>query len=115
MSLSGEKLDESNLVDAFQSIPFKSIVLLEDVDAIFINRKNNTKSSISFSNLLNALDGIRSSEGRILFMTTNHKDKLDPALLRPGRADIHIELTFADTFQVKGLFENFYNGNTKLA
>lgn len=41
---------------------------------------------------MNALDGIRSVDGRILFMTTNHKEKLDPALLRPGRADVHVKL-----------------------
>jgi len=45
---------------------------------------------VSFSGLLNAIDGVRSQEGRILFMTTNHKENLDPALLRPGRADKHI-------------------------
>jgi chaperone BCS1 len=44
---------------------------------------------------LNAIDGVRTADGRILFMTTNHKEKLDPALLRPGRADIHIELKAA--------------------
>ena len=46
---------------------------------------------------MNALDGIRTSEGRILFMTTNHKERLDPAILRPGRADMHIELGYSDT------------------
>jgi ATP-dependent 26S proteasome regulatory subunit len=44
--------------------------------------------SVTFSGLLNALDGVRSQEGRILMMTTNHREKLDPALLRPGRADM---------------------------
>jgi mitochondrial chaperone BCS1 len=52
--------------------------------------KNGVGTSISFSGLLNALDGVRSQEGRIVFMTTNHKEKLDPALLRPGRADVHV-------------------------
>lgn len=50
---------------------------------------------MTFSGLLNALDGVRSQEGRILIMTTNHREKLDPALLRPGRADVHIELNYA--------------------
>ena len=45
---------------------------------------------VSFSGLLNALDGVRSQEGRIVFMSTNHIEKLDPALLRPGRADLHV-------------------------
>ena len=46
--------------------------------------------SVTFSGLLNALDGVRSQEGRILMMTTNHREKRDPALLRPGRADVHV-------------------------
>jgi ATP-dependent 26S proteasome regulatory subunit len=39
---------------------------------------------LTFSGLLNAIDGVTSTEGRILFMTTNHVDRLDPALIRPG-------------------------------
>jgi chaperone BCS1 len=57
---------------------------------------------------LNALDGVRSQEGRILIMTTNHKDKLDPALLRPGRADRCIELGNAKESQLIGLFKKFF-------
>ena len=52
-------------------------------------------SRLSFSGFLNALDGVRSQEGQILFMTTNHKERLDPALLRPGRADVHVKLNLA--------------------
>jgi mitochondrial chaperone BCS1 len=50
---------------------------------------------VTFSGLLNALDGVRSQEGRILVMTTNHIEKLDPALKRPGRADVHVKLDHA--------------------
>ena len=41
-------------------------------------------------------------------MTTNHKEKLDPALLRPGRADVHVELNHASEKQMKGLFAKFF-------
>jgi len=41
-------------------------------------------------------------------MTTNHKEKLDPALLRPGRSDLHVELNWASEQQMKGLFRKFY-------
>ena len=40
---------------------------------------------VTLSGLLNALDGVASSEGRIVFMPTNYVDRLDPALIRPGR------------------------------
>ena len=72
------------------------IILLEDIDALFVQRESVGRGGgVTFSGLLNALDGVRSQEGRILFMTTNHKEKLDPALLRPGRADYHVELNHA--------------------
>ncbi len=44
-------------------------------------------NALTFSGFLNAIDGVRSQEGRIIIMTTNYKEKLDPALLRPGRVD----------------------------
>jgi len=43
---------------------------------------------VTFSGLLNCLDGVASTEARILFMTTNYLDRLDPALVRPGRVDV---------------------------
>jgi len=41
-------------------------------------------------------------------MTTNHREKLDPALLRPGRADLQIQLNYASENQMKGLFKKFF-------
>lgn len=66
------------------------------------------KSSVTFSGLLNALDGVASSEERIIFMTTNHYDKLDPALIRPGRVDIHELLDDAAGEQAERLYRKFY-------
>lgn len=43
---------------------------------------------VTFSGLLNCLDGVASTEARILFMTTNYLNRLDPALVRPGRVDV---------------------------
>ncbi|KAJ2924751.1 hypothetical protein H1R20_g12347, partial [Candolleomyces eurysporus] len=73
--------------------------------------KNDSLSStntLSLSGLLNALDGISASEGRLLFATTNHLDKLDPALRRPGRMDVWIEFKNASKVQAEGLFRNFF-------
>lgn len=65
-------------------------------------------SSLTLAGLLNALDGIEASEGRLLFATTNHKEALDPALCRPGRMDVHIEFGMASKYQAKQLFKRFY-------
>ena len=92
-------MDDDDLNHALNTTPPNSIILLEDIDGIFVQRESvnyggddeeEGRRHISFSGLINALDGIRSQEGRILFMTTNHKEKLDAALLRPGRADVHV-------------------------
>jgi len=49
---------------------------------------DGNSGGITFSGLLNALDGVAAQEGKVLVMTTNHVERLDPALVRPGRIDI---------------------------
>lgn len=92
-------MDDDGLNVLLNNAPLRSIILLEDIDAIFVDRtsmqQQQSMRTVTFSGLLNALDGVRSQEGRILMMTTNHREKLDPALLRPGRADVHVELNYA--------------------
>lgn len=74
----------------------------------------NNKSQISFSGLLNAIDGVASHEGRILIMTTNHRERLDPALIRPGRVDVQIEFGFANKETISRVFQELYKGLTDL-
>lgn len=64
---------------------------------------------MTFSGLLNALDGVASSEERIIFMTTNHFSQLDPALIRPGRVDLQEFLDDAVGEQAKRLYVKFYS------
>jgi chaperone BCS1 len=65
---------------------------------------------VTFSGFLNALDGVASGEERIIFMTTNHVERLDPALIRPGRVDIAELLDDASPLQARTLFMRFYGG-----
>ena len=66
---------------------------------------------ISLSGLLNAIDGVASHEGRVLIMTTNKPEKLDEALLRPGRVDLQIAFLNATQEQVRELFERMYEAD----
>jgi chaperone BCS1 len=50
-----------------------------------------------------------------MFMTTNHKERLDPALLRPGRADVHVRLDLASEKQINELFLRFFPDKQELA
>lgn len=69
------------------------------------------QSSVTFSGLLNALDGVASSEERIIFMTTNHIERLDAALIRPGRVDVKEFVGNAVPEQARRLFDRFYGGS----
>ncbi|KAI5123305.1 hypothetical protein M0805_009326 [Coniferiporia weirii] len=86
----------------------------EDGDDESKNKKKKKDDSLSevntlsLSGLLNALDGVAASEGRILFATTNHLERLDPALSRPGRMDVWIEFKNASPWQAEALFRNFF-------
>ncbi|XP_044508673.1 AAA-ATPase At3g50940-like [Mangifera indica] len=72
-----------------------------------LNQAN--KFRMTLSGLLNFLDGLWSSCGdeRIIIFTTNHKHKLDPALLRPGRMDVHIHMSYCTPFAFKVLASNY--------
>ena len=102
-------LTDDDLREAMMSAPKRSLIAIEDVDAVFTQREGGEKrSGVSFSGLLNAIDGVAAQEGRALIMTTNHKDKLDPALIRPGRADVHTELGLVNAETARRLFEKFF-------
>jgi chaperone BCS1 len=62
--------------------------------------------SFTFSNLLNILDGVLFKHGLIVFITTNHPEKLDPALLRQGRTDLIIELNYPSKTEIEKLFRD---------
>jgi DNA polymerase III delta prime subunit len=66
------------------------------------------KGSVTFSGLLNAIDGVAAQQGRLLIMTTNHASRLDPALVRPGRCDLTIELQGVCRAQALRMFRLFF-------
>ena len=75
-------------------------------------RKEDSKpQGISLSGLLNAIDGVASHEGRVLIMTTNFPERLDEALIRPGRVDMQIKFTLASKAQTRELFVRMYEGS----
>lgn len=115
-----------------------SIVLLEDIDCHTQNRSLNYYDSrpisyaglskeekemrekeekeyqkkqkdLTFSQLLNFIDGVTAPEGRIIIMTTNHKEVLDPALIRPGRINMNISFSYAEKEQIARAIHRFYH------
>merc|ERR1719263_2216961 len=86
------------------------MVVLEDVDALFTNHREseNNNASLSFSGFLNCLDGLGAPEDVVICMTTNHLDRLDPAVLRPGRVDVKVEFRSPGAEMAKEYFLAFY-------
>jgi len=121
VSLCSEELDDDSLIYHLSKAP-TCFILIEDVDCAFKPRQYGmdptqetnvalaglTGSSVTFRGLLNALDGVASSEGKIVFFTTNHPEKLDPALLRPGRVDVKLFLDYPDEKMLGRYFVKFY-------
>jgi chaperone BCS1 len=110
LNLNSSGLDDNELTDRLADVPPNAIVLIEDIDCAFVARKAGDEKTnrVTFSGLLNALDGVAAGEGRILFATTNHPERLDPALVRPGRIDRKVHIGLADSQQVRRIFQRFF-------
>ena len=101
---------DADLVKAVSGIESREAVLiLEDIDVVRAthNREkdstNDKDKSVTLAGLLNVLDGVNSPSGLVTIMTTNHLTTLDPALIRPGRVDMQIEIGFLDDDQLRRL------------
>jgi chaperone BCS1 len=107
VNLASPKLTDAGLIELFLAIPEQALVLLEDVDAACPNR-DSEKRGLTLTGLLNVLDGVVAKEGRLLFMTTNHAERLDAALVRPGRIDKRLRFGPAQQEQVVRLYQRFH-------
>ena len=67
---------------------------------------NNDKITLSF--ILNVIDGIRETPGRIMIITSNHYDKIDKALVRPGRIDMTLEMKNASITVIEQVIKHYY-------
>lgn len=111
LSLHNKTMSDEGLRAAIDSLPVGAVLLIEDVDCAFGPRRESGETTgVTLSGLLNALDGVSSREGRILFLTTNHPERLDPALVRPGRVDQSLRLANTTPDQARRLFLWFHAG-----
>ena len=103
------KLDDNMLVRLTKNLPLKSWLLIEDMDYLFQDRKTHdgAKNMITLSGLLNCLDGITTKDGFVCWLTTNNKQALDPALIRPGRVDQIVTFDYAIPEQVESIYKKF--------
>lgn len=114
--LSCDGLYGSKFTKAINSLPKESILLLEDFDSIGATKDRKILDEqggipmmeTSLSELLNGIDGIFNSDGRIIIATTNRLETLDKALVRKGRFDLTETLGYVDESVVLGFFKRFF-------
>ena len=113
LNLSTTGVNDTSLLELLSVSDSREIILIEDIDCAFEETTQAPKDGekLTMSGLLNALDGVVSQEGRIVIMTTNHPEKLNPALIRPGRIDYRLCVDLADAYQARTLFLRFFPGS----
>jgi len=104
------KMTDELLAKSIVDSPSRALIVLEDIDALFGKDRQtlHEKTPLTFTGLLNALDGIANPNGLIFVLTTNYVDRLDPALVRAGRVDVKIRFPSASQEQVRSMFLRFY-------
>ncbi|DAZ94631.1 TPA: hypothetical protein N0F65_010718 [Lagenidium giganteum] len=117
-------------IDSPMTMTFKDVVfVMEDIDAAssVVTKRNGpqrrirrprraqwssstSKDKLNLSGLLNVLDGVIDCPERIVIMTTNHPDKLDPALVRPGRVNKKLLLGYMVARDIRAMLEYYFDG-----
>lgn len=102
---------------AMSTVPKNSIVLIEDFDSCSAvhNRETKVQSDsifdvemLTLSKILNVLDGVISLNGSIIFLTTNHLEKIDAAMVRKGRVDYIYEIPHLEDAEIKEYISLMY-------
>lgn len=127
-------LSDKMLSHAISEIDEKGVVLIEDIDTYQVTSKRDScltddnnedllvegtkskdskektayKGTLTLSGILNAIDGVASSDGRILIITTNNLSNIDPALIRPGRIDLKIKVNYLNHETLCDAFMKIY-------
>jgi ATP-dependent Zn protease len=105
---------DASFEDFIQEIEDNSIVLIEEIDVFWQEKKQN-KTTVSFQSLLNVLDGINSPNNILLFATTNEDiDTFDKAMMRKGRIDKSFRIGYPSRKMVEGYVSSFYEDGVKL-
>lgn len=112
---------QDGINSSYEIPPEKRIIVMEDIDCLtnIVTMRQDTQhekesggcEQLNLSVLLNILDGVLETPGRIVIMTSNEPEKLDPALIRPGRIDINIEFCKCTRDDIIDIVEGFCGGS----
>ena len=119
-SVDFSNLDDAELKEIIWKVGPKALILIEDIDTIPgaklrdsqpIQEDRNVRTKkidVTLGGLLNAIDGVVDSDGRVFVMTTNHIEQIDPALLRPGRINLSLKLDYMTPEMFRRGFARFF-------
>jgi len=104
--ISNELNITNNLLN--QIIDNQNKELGEKKEIITVMKNNNSEDPITLDDILNLWDGIRETPGRVLVISSNHYNKLDPALIRPGRIDLDICLDYVNHDTISQMYQHLF-------
>lgn len=117
-TISLNNISEDNLkgILSFNDKSVYNIIVFEDIDVAKAthnrdksNNDNTSNKQVDLAGILNTLDGLADANNMIFIATTNHIQKLDPALLRAGRFDYHYELDYFNYDEVQQYAQLMFN------
>lgn len=108
-----EKENESEKKNYSEAFITSVIKACKDDDFEPLKSFDNDDDKLTLSFILNIIDGIRETPGRILIITSNFYEKLDKALIRPGRIDICLQMKLASREIIHNMFNHFYTYTDK--
>jgi DNA polymerase III delta prime subunit len=106
LDFSDRDLTDRSIRRALYKLPKDTILCLEDVDALFTDRKSE-KFGITFSGILNILDGVIKNTGMVIFMTTNFLNNIDDTAMR-RRVDYYVKFDIMKKQQVEKMSRKFF-------
>jgi len=112
----GDVILDRSLVDTRKSkrevnkkkTPVEQIIEYNEATNEKMAKQMEDDDRITLDDILNLWDGLNETPGRILGISSNHYDKLDPALVRPGRIDITLKMEKATHNTIREIFEFHY-------
>ena len=106
-----EKIDKNTLLqNKLLNKIAKKIDEEHDENTMIVDFDKDKNDKITLSFILNIIDGIRETPGRILIITSNNYKCLDSALVRPGRIDYTLEMKNASVDVIKEMYNHYYGG-----
>lgn len=107
LDFSDKDMSDTSIRRAVYKLPKDTILCLEDMDSLFAADRKSDKSTITFSGILNILDGVIKNNGLVIFMTTNLLANMDDTAMK-RRVDYYLKFDLMKRGQVENMFLHFF-------